>query len=480
MKMFNVKLTGHEYRYELFQILNLFYDKSEINFNSEDLIFDFESLVNNVESYVEFIAKKQGEEPISEKKHIDINDKKAVKNAIRFTALKCLEKYTSSSKPWGILVGIRPTKIVHECVKNGMGKGEIISYLVSNYSLTHEKAELTLEVAFNEAKFLNKKPKSLSLYIGIPFCPTRCVYCSFTSNPIGGNKGFVDKYLESLHKEIDASLSQIKKRGYSVDTLYIGGGTPTSLTAEQISELLSILGKHLDLKNLREFTVEAGRPDSIDREKLIAIKEAGCSRISINPQSMNDETLKRIGRLHSSKEIIDKFYMARELGFDNINMDIIIGLPGEGLAEIERTIDIICDLSPENVTVHTMAIKRASVLIEEEHERESEIAEDMYKIAIERVRKAGMYPYYMYRQKNMVSPLENIGYCKEDKECVYNIQMIAENISIIAMGADAVSKLMFEKENRHERVANLKDVREYVNRIDEMIKNKVKAIDMLE
>lgn len=478
--MFKIKLSGHEYRYEIFQILNLFYEKSEISFDADDSNFDFESIVNYNDSYVEFIVYEQGKKSISEKKYIDTNDIKAVKNAIRFTALTCLEKYTMTNIPWGILVGIRPTKIVHECVKKRLNNDEIINYLVSNYSLTDEKARLTLEVALNEAEFLEKNPRSLSLYIGIPFCPTRCVYCSFTSNPIGGNKGLVDKYLDALNKEIDVSLSQIKKVGYSVDSLYIGGGTPTSLTSEQMKSIFDTLSNHIDLKGLREFTIEAGRPDSFDREKLITIKESGCSRISINPQTMNDETLKRIGRLHSSQEIIDKFNLAREVGFDNINMDIIIGLPGEGIDEIKRTMDIICDLSPENVTIHTMAIKRASVLDEEDYSRESSIAGDMYRIATERVREAGMYPYYMYRQKNMVSPLENVGYCKEGRECVYNIQMIAENISIISMGADAVSKLLFEKENRHERVANLKDVREYINRIDEIIENKVKAIDMLE
>lgn len=475
--MLKIKLTGHDYRYEVFQIVSLFYDKSDFEFTAEGL-FDGESLLNHEDSTVEFRAFT-AENRIVEKINIDLNDKKSIKNGIKLTALRALEKLKNLAMPWGILVGIRPTKIIHECFKKGMNDSEAFDYLVKHYDVGENKASLTLEVAKNEQRFLDKKSNSVGMYIGIPFCPTRCVYCSFTSNPIGGSGKLVDEYLMALKREIRETAAHIKGSGLEVDTLYIGGGTPTSLNASQLRELLEVVGDAVNIGSVREYTIEAGRPDSIDEEKLEIIRNSGCTRISINPQTMNDETLKRIGRLHSSQGIIDKFHLARKLGFDNINMDIIIGLPGEGEDHVLRTMKILRELSPDSITIHTMAIKRASKLNEEEYDKFNGNAEAMYNAAVSNALDMGMYPYYMYRQKNMVSPLENVGYCKKDKECIYNIQMIAENISIFAMGADAVSKIVFEEENRIERVANLKDVREYINRIDEIINNKIEAVNML-
>lgn len=475
--MLKIKLVEHDFRYEIFQIASLFFDKSEIEFK-DDGDCDFESILDREKGIAVFRDLKDKEKNSWTVK-VDLESKKSIKNGLKLTALKGLEEYKDIKMPWGILVGIRPTKIVHECFKDGMKDREIMDYLMDNYSLRENKAALTLEVAKNESRFLGKRENSVGVYIGIPFCPTRCSYCSFTSNPIGANKGLVEDYLTALQREIEETVSYMKSKSISIDTLYIGGGTPTSLSLEQLRKLLSTVEKTIDTRSLREYTIEAGRPDSIDEGKLRAIKESGCTRISINPQTMNDETLKRIGRLHSSQDIIDKFKLAREVGFNNINMDIIIGLPGEGINEVERTMEVLKGLGPESITIHTMAIKRASRLNEEDYSRFNSEAEKMYDEAVEAVRGMGMYPYYMYRQKNMVSPLENIGYCSEGRECIYNIQMIAENISIIAMGADAVSKLVFEDENRIERVANVKDIREYVNRIEEMINKKIDAVSML-
>lgn len=468
--MINVKLLGHDFRYEAYQILSLFYTKQDINFSEEDC--DMESVYDNTSSFVEC---KFTNSPIKYKLTVNNDEKKSVKNAIKMTMLKCLQEYTGVTMPWGILVGIRPTKIVHDYLNTSFTEAVIKSNLQNYYSLSEVKSNLVYEVALNERKFLKKNKNDIGIYVGIPFCPTRCVYCSFTSNPIGGNNQLVEDYLGALNKEINEVFSFIKTTKLNVDTFYMGGGTPTSLSADNLDMLLSNINCNIKLSNLREVTIEAGRPDSIDMDKLKVIRSNGCSRISINPQTMNDATLNRIGRKHSTVDIKEKFYMAKELGFNNVNMDMIIGLPGEGEEELLHTLNELENLSPESITIHTMAIKRASKLNEEAYEATSN-ATRMYDIASERVRGMGMYPYYMYRQKNMVAPLENIGYCKKDMECIYNIQMIAENIPIISFGADAITKIIFEEENRIERVANLKDVREYITRIDEMISNKIEAI----
>lgn len=476
IKMINVKLNGHEFRYEVFQILSLYYSKEEIIFTEDD--FDVESSFDNSTLIVRSTIKND-EGVINESISLKSKDKKEIKNAIKMTLLKCLKSHTGISMPWGILVGIRPTKIIHELIKRGYNDEQILENISKNYGISKKKAMLALEVAHNEERLLYKPKRSISLYIGIPFCPTRCIYCSFASNPLKGNEKLVEEYLNCLIKEIEISLEQLKKSEIKIDTLYIGGGTPTALNAVQLERLLIAISSKVNIEEIREFTIEAGRPDSINMDKLKIIKKYKFNRISINPQSMNDETLKRVGRTHTKEDIIEKYNMARGLGFDNINMDIIIGLPGEGKEEIIKTMSVLNELSPDSITIHTMSVKRASRLNELEYRDDNNIAEEMYDIACRYSRAMGMFPYYLYRQKNMVAPLENVGYCKAEKECIYNIQMIAENISILSFGADAVTKMVFDEENRIERIANVKDVREYIKRIDEMIDNKIKAINML-
>ncbi|MCX7884985.1 MAG: coproporphyrinogen dehydrogenase HemZ [Caloramator sp.] len=475
--MIKVKLNGHDYRYELFQIISLFYNKNEIEFTDEYKC-SFESTADLNELFVEFKIYEDDILTINEKVNITY-DKKNIKNAIKITALRALKRYTGSNIPWGILVGIRPTKIVHECFKENLNNEEILNYLISNYELSFEKANLVLEVAKNESKFLTYNEKNISLYIDVPFCPTRCIYCSFTSTPVFGNEFLINGYIEAIQREIRETLRFLTAKGFNIDRIYIGGGTPTALSPYNLDKMFNELSNHIDLLRVKEITVEAGRPDSIDEEKLKVIKEYGCSRISINPQTMNDDTLKRIGRNHTSKDVIEKYILARNLGFNNINMDVIIGLLGETKKDVENTMKKIKTLSPESITIHTMAVKRASVLNERGYKNKNIETDDMYSIASDSCRSIGMYPYYMYRQKNMVSPLENVGYCKKDMECVYNIQMIAENISIAGIGPGAITKLLYIDENRIERVANVKDIREYISRIDEMIDKKIKALDTL-
>jgi oxygen-independent coproporphyrinogen-3 oxidase len=472
--MIKVKLTGHDYRYEAYQILSLFYPKDDISFVEEgwdmEVCYDDEKLIASC-----ILSSEEG--VLSEKVNAEGDSKKNVKNAIKLAILKVLQRHTGVTMPWGILVGIRPTKLIHD---SSLSEAETIKHLMEYYAVSREKAFLTAEVAEKEASILHREPGAVSLYMHIPFCPTRCVYCSFTSNPVAKNEQLIDEYIDALKKEASSALEEALSRGVKFDTFYIGGGTPTALSASQLDDLLGYVGSIIDLKGLREFTVEAGRPDSIEKDKLQVLKDYGCTRISINPQTMNDETLKRIGRRHTSGDIVDKYLMARDVGFDCINMDMIIGLPGEGYEEMLHTVKEIIALQPDNITVHTMAIKRASILNEKKYFDHDQKLMEAYNDVSSEIKSSGMYPYYMYRQKNMVLPLENIGYCRVGKEGIYNVQMIAESISILALGADAVTKLVYPRENRIERVGNVKDVREYIKRIDEMAEKKKDAIKLLD
>ncbi len=387
-----------------------------------------------------------------------------------------LQKYTGKIIPWGVMTGIRPTKLVNELLDGGDGKEQILETLTDDYYVTDNKARLLFDVAVNQRElFKNSVPESVSLYIGIPFCPTRCLYCSFSSSTIGQYKKSVDRYLDSLLREIAHTSGLIKSKGLKIESVYIGGGTPTSVNSVQLDRLLGGIEDLLDLSCLKEYTLEAGRPDTIDAEKLSVIRRSRVSRISINPQSMNAATLERIGRNHTPAEVEKAFGTARELGFDNINMDVICGLPGEDTDMFKITMGKIAQLKPESITVHTMAVKRASRLTMEIdkyslHEEYRQVAE-MVESAGEYASHIGLEPYYLYRQKNILGNLENVGYSKKGKESLYNIQIMEERQSIFACGAGAVSKFVFP-DNRIERSFNVKSVEEYLGRIDEMLERK--------
>ncbi|MGL5085268.1 MAG: coproporphyrinogen dehydrogenase HemZ, partial [Clostridium sp.] len=337
-----------------------------------------------------------------------------------------------------------------------------------------------------EEHFVNRDEKSIAIYVGMAFCPTRCFYCSFAANPIGGNKKLVNPYLDALIYEINEIRKYVDERNLTIESVYFGGGTPTAVNNEEFENLMNeIHNSFVKNRNLLEFTVECGRPDSITHEKLITMKKYNTTRISINPQTMKDETLTMIGRGHNSQDVIDKFNMARELGFDDINMDMIIGLPGEGLDDAKNTAKELLKLKPDNLTVHGLSLKRASILYENfilkkgiQIKPQIELA-SMYEESRELAKSLGLSPYYMYRQKNMVGNMENLGYSKKGKECIYNIQMIEDKQTIIALGADAVSKVVFLEENRIERFANVKDVKGYTSRIKEMVEEKRKLLDTL-
>jgi coproporphyrinogen dehydrogenase HemZ len=407
---------------------------------------------------------------------VDLEARKSFKRELRRGIYTLLSRETGKKLPWGMLTGIRPAKIVHELMGQGLGRQEILNRMTGYFLLSPEKSKLLYDVAFVENDILASGTNdSVSIYIGIPFCSTRCLYCSFTSYSIKKYTGMAEKYLSALRKELHSVSEMVRKRGFTVQSIYIGGGTPTSISAGQLQDLLTYVQAAFNLGNLKEFTLEAGRPDSIDREKLSVIKNSAVSRISINPQTMNDDTLKLIGRSHSSEDFIKAFILARDMGFTNINTDLIVGLPGENAHIFEESLKQIAALGPESLTVHTLAVKRASRLNMENKVYESISEEEaalMVDTAQAYAKRLGMHPYYLYRQKNMLGNLENIGYCRPGFESIYNVQIMEEKQTILAVGAGAISKVVYRDEDRLERAFNVKTVEEYIARVDEMGKRK--------
>lgn len=388
-----------------------------------------------------------------------------------------LEKVFQKDLPYGSLTGVRPVKLAAICLEDGMDEAQAVELLEKITGISREKARLLYEVACQERSYMDSDDSEMNLYIGIPFCASRCLYCSFTSYPIDRLPHLVEPYLDALDWELAFGSQWIKDNHLKINALYIGGGTPTALPDYFFARLLSMV--HNYFGQAREFTVEAGRPDTINKEKLRMIKDSGATRISINPQSMNVETLRLIGRNHTPEDITEKFYMARQMGFDNINMDIIAGLPGENLDMFKRTLFRIEEMKPDNLTVHTMAIKRASILHQATDEYVSapdEAVEQMIVAARESARRMGMKPYYLYRQKNMLANLENTGYALPGKGCRYNVETMVERQSILAFGAGAITKIVIPSENRIERTDNVKEVTQYIDRIDEMIMRKGKLL----
>lgn len=437
---------------------------------------------------------------------------KEYKNAHMRNLYRGLSAITGQNLPWGNLTGVRPVKPARQMVLAGATDEEVLKFYKETRFVSDGKSLLALEIAKREAGILSRLDpvKGYSLYIGIPFCPTRCLYCSFLSGPIAKWQNRVDEYLSCIEKEL--AFTKEAFAGRKIDTIYIGGGTPTALSADELKVLMNLVNGFLsdeDRKNLLEFTVEAGRPDSITREKLKVLKEAGVSRISVNPQTMNEETLKRIGRAHSVEETVKAFLLAREEGFDNINMDLILGLPGEGIREVEHTLAEVEKLAPDSLTVHSLAIKRSALMKDwlreqaslntssedknsehkgEESEEENgpvsetagkpanalaghDIMTGMAAAAYASAARQDLKPYYLYRQKNIAGNLENVGFAKEGKYGIYNILMMEEVQSIVAIGAGTVSKRVLS-EKEISRCDTAKDIGLYMDGIDEMIRRK--------
>ena len=467
--MISLLLEDMTFEQDIRELLMAFYPEEKYIYTNEDV---FLSLFLSKKS-IEYHIKIKSEDNILEFSSPLRETKFDTKNDLKRNIYINLLKLGNKELPWGTLTGIRPTKIVMEMLENDMSLEDIKKHLKEVYLVSDKRIKLCTDTAKNEFNILKKidYKNGYSLYIGIPFCPTRCLYCSFTSYSIAQWKKDTDTYVEALCKELLAVSKMYK--GKKLQTIYMGGGTPTSLEGYQLSKILNVVKKNFDLSNLLELTVEAGRPDSITREKLEALKEVGVDRISINPQTMQQKTLDLIGRHHTIEDIFESYQLARDVGFENINMDFIIGLNGEILEDVIDSFTKVKSFAPESITIHSLALKRAARL-NTENKREimdNDLILSMINTATDTCADLGLEPYYLYRQKNMAGNLENIGFSKPGKECLYNILIMEEKQTIIACGAGTSSKIVFG-DGRIERIENVKDPKLYIERLDEMIMRK--------
>ncbi len=465
----NYIAKGHNFKDDVVSSLMMFYpnDKytqTNVIFNEgitvETIMIDKgcnAAVYYNGEKRAEYFAESDNDSIREQKRVLGLAINRAVNSILNLPM------------PWGILTGVRPAKLVSELWAEGKATDEIRGIFKNKYCVSDEKLELMIKVAAEEKNIVEKGKGKMGVYIGIPFCPTRCLYCSFTSYPLDRYSQKVDLYLDALEKEIEFAAPYI----HNIESIYIGGGTPTSLNEKQLERLLTVIDKHF--KGAVEYTVEAGRPDTITFDKLKILKEHNVDRISINPQTLNDKTLELIGRKHSVKMFYDAFELARKAGHNHINTDIILGLPDEGEEQVINTMEGLKRLSPESITVHTLAVKRASRLketLEKYPLTDFANMERLIGISREYTQSMGMEPYYMYRQKNMVGNFENVGYCKRNCQCIYNVAIMEEKQTIIALGAGGSTKIVDNSLNKIERVFNVKSVDDYISRIDEMIERK--------
>lgn len=409
------------------------------------------------------------------------HDHEKSRNAVCRFLYRLFSEFTGRTLPWGMLTGIRPTKIVMKWMEEttDVQRESLEKRFSETYLADAQKAHLCVQVAEREKRFLESHPyeEEYSLYIGIPFCPTTCLYCSFASFPVERFGDRIAAYMQALTKEMEFVAQACAQKGLT--SIYVGGGTPTALDEDSLQYLMEQIHRLFPVEKTREFTVEAGRPDSVTRKKLQILYDAGVGRISINPQTMHDETLRLIGRNHTVQQVRDAFSLAREVGFSNINMDMITGLPGEDISHVRGTLKEIFEMRPESLTVHSLAIKRAAHLnmeMEKYQELVKGSTNEMLRAVDAACTDMGMLPYYMYRQKNIPGNLENIGYSLPGKECLYNILIMEEKQDIISCGAGASTKYVFPEENRIERTENVKNIDHYINRIDEMIDRKRKYL----
>lgn len=384
----------------------------------------------------------------------------------------CLMKLTRINPVWGLLTGIRPVKKMTELLEMGFTEKQAKNMLKQKYMVSDKRLDLAYDTAVTQLPLLDKiTSKSVSLYISIPFCPTRCSYCSFVSHSMDSARKLIPDYVRYLCRELEIISKIVKDLSLSIDTIYFGGGTPTSIEASQLKIITDTLSRCFNISDVREYNVEAGRADTITREKLEVIKAAGATRISVNPQTLNDSVLKTIGRNHTAKQTVDAFYLARRLGFNNINMDLISGLPTDTSESFKATLDKVIEMNPESITVHTLTIKRSAGLYENAEKYITSPAAEMTDYSIDVLPENGYRPYYLYRQKNTVDNLENIGFSKPGCESLYNIFIMDETQTILGAGCAASTKLV-EASGKITRIHNYKFPYEYINRFDELMKKK--------
>ena len=406
--------------------------------------------------------------------------KRARKRQVKGALYELLKRLTGMRPPWGSLTGIRPTRLLYEGMEAGLSLDAAIQRVIDEFDVAPDRAALLGEIARMQSGIREAGADQFDLYIGIPFCRTRCSYCSFSAGEIGDGR-LVAPYVAALLREVELCRALMAEKGMRLRAGYIGGGTPTAIPCADLERILA--AAQAAFPDAVEWTVEAGRPDTIDAEKLQMLRDHGVSRISVNPQSFSDETLRRIGRAHTGAETVAAYRLARSMGFDDINMDIIAALPGETVSDFAHTLDVIGELAPDSVTVHSLAIKRSSKLHEQlvvagagYGQVEAEGAGAMIALARERLMAGGWRPYYLYRQKYMAGNLENVGYAKPGKACLYNIGNMEETVSVLALGAGAITKWLFDRTLRIERAPNVRNIEAYIDRVDEMVQRKREVI----
>ncbi len=471
----NLYVKNHSFWFELENLTRLFFPNEKITVHKEFEVTEAPYIYTEVSDKVVISVEINGFEKTLSAEQTEDNELTAAQ-----LLYKILCEYTGITQPWGVLTGVRPVKLLRR-IKEEVGQEKAESKFTDEFYVSNEKLLLAEETEQNEKKILDlSKPESFSLYVGIPFCPSRCSYCSFVMSSIERAKKLIEPYTELLCREIEETAKIVKKLGLRLETVYFGGGTPTTLSAEQLDRVLKTVNNNFDMSTCREFTVEAGRPDTITRERLIALKENNVDRISINPQTVNDSVLQEIGRKHTAEQFYKAFELARECGFDNINTDLIAGLPTDTFESFKTSLDAIRELSPECITVHTLCMKRASTLTNQGvtlNKADAVEARKMLEYTQSTLTSDDYIPYYMYRQSRMVGNLENVGWSKKGYESLYNVYVMDETHTILACGSGGVTKLKNNDTDYLERIFNFKYPYEYIDRFDELIERKMAILD---
>lgn len=474
--MIAIVFNKRDFEYDVYSLIKAFFPQEEVEIFYEPTKAQNLLEVTFLEGEIT-LAWKDEKTDWSDTFQVE-EDRRSVKDALKMHLYQYLMDKTGHGLPWGTLTGIRPTKIPMKLIEEGQSDKQVWDHMKTTYMAEDEKIQLSMDIAKREKALLDllDYENGYSLYIGIPFCPSTCLYCSFTSYPLASWQKQVDDYLDALEKEIDFVATKFYHK--VLNSIYIGGGTPTTLNPAQLDRLLRKIRCSFNLKHCVEITVEAGRPDSITREKLEVIYKNGINRISVNPQTMKQETLDLIGRRHTVEQTIESFKLAREVGFTNINMDLIMGLPNETIEDVRHTMEVLKELDPDNITIHSLAIKRAARLnIFKDYYKDMQMinTQEHMDLCADFCKEMGLEPYYLYRQKGMAGNMENVGYAKPGKAGVYNILIMEEKQTIMALGAGASTKMVLP--DSIERVENVKDVRNYLLRIDEMIDRKTRKME---
>ncbi|MBQ8297005.1 MAG: coproporphyrinogen dehydrogenase HemZ [Ruminococcus sp.] len=483
-----IVLIGNTFKYEIEATVKLFIPATRFSFSDKisdaqgDNFIVAETAESNGNTNLRTRVRINGGEAVALDKIVSCtaaSDKNTVEHELCRLVYTALRRIFGITPPWGLMTGIRPVKKVVELIQDNKSFEDISKTLTDKYEISPGKLSLAYETAKNQLPILEKIDRNaVSLYVSIPFCPTRCSYCSFVSHSMDSAMKLMPEYVSALCRELEIIGDIVRETDTKIDTIYFGGGTPTSISAEDIKTIMETVQKNFNLDKVREYSFEAGRPDTITEEKLRVIKEYGADRISVNPQTLNDDVLNVIGRRHSGRDFLESFETARRIGFSNINTDLIAGLPTESAESFRNTLDTIINLDPESITVHTLTLKRAANLFENGLDNISNPAAEMVDYSVERLLESGYFPYYLYRQKNTVDNLENVGYSKKGYESYYNIFIMDETQTILGAGCAASTKLVYP-DGKIQRIHNYKFPYEYIRRFDQLMDKKKEVTECL-